>query len=202
MAAPKINQLTADEYLAFERAAIEKHEYFSGQIVAMSGASRRHGKIATSLLTQIAQKVRESGCDVYGSDMRVGTPDRTSFAYPDISVVCGEEKFEDSGLDILLNPILLIEILSPSTEALDRGDKFKRYREIPSLHEYVLVSQSQPSVEIFRRTTDGWLLHAIESIELSATFDSVGVTLPLSEIYRNVSFEPAPTETEEPYSSI
>ena len=137
--------LSPDEYIAAERKATLKSEYLSGEIVAMSGASNAHNLITMNVATGLYNQLAERGCRVYASDMRVGIGAEVSYFYPDMAVVCDEPRFEDNALDTLINPIVVIEVLSPSTEAYDRGEKSGRYRQLKSLQEYILISQNQGS---------------------------------------------------------
>jgi Uma2 family endonuclease len=182
--------LTEEEYLKIERAAEFKSEYYNGQMYAMSGGSYPHGKIIPNLGAELRQALRGKGCSVTTSDVRVRVSPRGFYTYPDIAVVCGAPKFADDQADTLLNPTLLVEVLSPSTEAHDRGFKFAQYRRLESLQEYGLVSQTEPRVEIFRRQASGdWLLSEAAGLEASCRFDSVGCQVALAEIYYDVAFE-------------
>jgi Uma2 family endonuclease len=180
--------LTPAEYLAIERQAEYKNEYFDGEIFAMTGASREHNLIAANLIGELRQKLRGKPCEVYPSDMRVRVPGSRLYTYPDVVVVCGEPEFEDDYLDTLLNPTLIIEVLSESTESYDRGKKSGYYRTIASLAEYLLVTQDEYRIEQYTRQTDGrWMLADIRSLESSVSLASVPCTLALSEIYDRVS---------------
>lgn len=187
-------RLTVSEYLAMERASLEKHDFVDGEVVAMTGASREHNLIATNLVRLVGNHLRDRPCEIYAADMRVHIPraklrDREMFTYPDIVVACGGPKFLDNTSDTLLNPTLIIEVLSPSTENYDRGLKWKAYRTIPSLVEYVMVSQDSRFVERYLRQPDKqWLLMSME--EGSLRLSSVDCVLPLDEIYLKVPFPP------------
>ena len=185
-----VKKMTPEEYLAFERASEEKHEYINGIIVAMSGASRAHNLIAINVGSKIHQALNGKNCEAYPSEMRVFVPETGLYTYPDLSVVCGEPEFQDSGLDTLLNPVLLIEILSDSTESYDRGLKFENYRSIKSLREYILVSQNRPSVEKYVMHGDGfWLLSSVKGLDAKITLESIDCPLNLNEVYNKVKFE-------------
>lgn len=148
--------MTPEEYLALDRAAEFKSEYFDGDIFAMSEGTFAHATLAARIATELNNALRGKGCRVAASDARVRAS-RTTFVYPDVSVVCGKPLLEHG--DILLNPVVIVEVPSDSTERYDRGLKFARYRQIESLEEYVLVAQAEPSVEVFRRGADGsWSL--------------------------------------------
>ena len=187
-----IKKMTPAEYLAFERASDEKHEYRNGEIVAMSGAKRNHNSISTNLSGLLWQHLKGKECENYSTDMRVFVPETNTYNYPDIVVVCGEPEFQDSVPDTLLNPVLLIEILSDSTESYDRGLKFENYRSINSLREYVLVSQNRPAVEKYVKHGDGfWLLSSVKGLDADITLESIDCPLSLDEVYDKVKFEDA-----------
>jgi len=180
--------VTPQEYLAFERAAEYKNEYFDGEIFAMTGASRRHNLLALSIGGKLYAKLLERPCEVYSGDMRVRVPASGLYTYPDVAAVCGEPQFEDEFVDTLLNPVLLVEILSKSTAHYDRTSKFSDHRSIPSFTEYLLVSQDEYRVEHYARQTDGrWLLTKYRSLEDVAQLDSLQCSLSLKEIYDKVA---------------
>lgn len=182
--------LSTTQYLALERRAEFKSHYYRGEMFAMAGASREHNLIVGNLVREIGNALKDRRCEVYPSDMRVKVAATGLYTYPDATVVCGEPEFEDNQFDTLTNPMVLFEVLSASTELWDRSGKFRQYREIPSLREYVMITQDRASVERYIRQADGgWLLQEIQSIEDSVEFDSIAVTIPLSEIYRNIRFE-------------
>jgi Uma2 family endonuclease len=181
---------TREEYLAFERASEEKHEYLAGEIHAMVGASNNHNLIVANLIIALGIQLRGRSCLVYPSDMRVGIPAVGSYTYPDVTVVCGRPEFEDAEVDILLNPTVIIEVLSPSTEMYDRGKKFQNYRTIASLKEYILVSQDTHRIEQFvRQENEQWLLTDAAVLESSITLPSTNCTLALVDVYDKVSFD-------------
>jgi Uma2 family endonuclease len=182
---------TPDQYLALERQADHKSEYFDGEIFAMAGASEEHNTITFNIAGELRAQLRGTPCRGYTSDMRVRVEETDLYTYPDVVVVCGERRFGDEHLDTLLNPTLLIEVLSPSTEAYDRGQKFANYRRITSLQTYVLVAQDRPHIEKFERWPDGqWLLSEASDLAGSLPLPSIGCTLTLAEVYDNVSFPP------------
>ena len=181
--------LTSEEYLAWERKQPFKNEYYNGQIVAMSGASRSHNRITVDITIQLGNQLMNSECEVFASEMRVRTSPEISYFYPDVIVVCGEPRFEDDTFDTLLNPILVIEVLSPSTAAFDRGEKFEHYKQIASLQEYILVSQNNVRVEHYRRQGPQWIHNTFEHLEDMLPLASIGRTLPLRAIYRRVMFD-------------
>ena len=195
-------RLTPEEYIAFERKALPdgkiiRHEYINGELIAMSGASRAHNLIAGNIFGELRAQLRGSGCETYMSDMRVSTPTTTSYFYPDVVVVCEEPRFEDDVFDTLLNPIILVEVLSPSTEVYDRREKFAHYRQLPSLQEYVLVAQDEVLVEHYRReekqgtppvTGKDWIFIDFQELSENLPLTSIHCELPLREIYERVTF--------------
>ncbi len=182
--------MSPDEFLAFERAADERHEYRDGVIVAMSGARRNHNLIALNVGSEIQRSLKGKDCEGYASDMRVFVPASRLYTYPDLVVACGEPTFQDEGLDTLLNPVLIIEILSESTESYDRGQKFKNYRSIDSLSEYVLISQRFPSIEKYVKHGDGfWMLTDAVGLDNSIELESIECRLSLADVYDKVNFE-------------
>ncbi|MXV84079.1 Uma2 family endonuclease [Candidatus Poribacteria bacterium] len=185
--------LTPEEYIAFERkflpdSEIIRHEYLNGELIAMSGASREHNLITINVSTALHTRLRGSRCETYANDMRVSTPTTTSYFYPDVVVVCEEPRFEDDVFDTLLNPILLVEVLSPSTKAYDRGEKFAHYRHLSSLQEYLLVAQDEVCVEHYRRQKKQWIFTEFQDIEESLPLASIQCELPLQEIYERIIF--------------
>ena len=181
--------LSPDEYIAAERKATLKSEYLSGEIVAMSGASNAHNLITMNVATGLYNQLAERGCRVYASDMRVGIGAEVSYFYPDMAVVCDEPRFEDNALDTLINPIVVIEVLSPSTEAYDRGEKSGRYRQLKSLQEYILISQNQVHVEHYLRQGKQWILSKFSTLENVLPLTSIEAELSLNQIYRFVELE-------------
>lgn len=187
MAAHPQAQLTADEYLAAERASEMRHEYFDGETFAMGGASRRHNLIVTNLVRELSLQLKGEPCETFANDMRVKVRETGLYTYPDLVVVCGEARFDDEQNDTLLNPTLIVEVLSDSTEAYDRGRKFEHYRALESLTDYVLVAQSHVHVEHFsRRPEHRWLLTEIGSLEDRLRLSSIGCEIALEEIYERV----------------
>jgi Uma2 family endonuclease len=180
--------LTPEEYLALERRNEYKSEYVDGEMVAMTGASRRHNLINVNIVGEVSRQLRGRQCEAYASDMRVRVPSTRSYVYPDVVVVCGEPQLEDDYLDTLLHPTVLVEVLSESTERYDRGRKFGFYRTIESLAEYVLVAQDECRVEQYAKQPDGrWLLTDHRSPEDVVELASIQCTLRLSEIYEKVA---------------
>ncbi len=181
--------LTPEAYLEIERKAAFKSEYYKGEMFAMSGATRFHVRLSSNLDYAIQRSIDRDHCLIFVSDLRVHIPASGLYTYPDIGVVCGEERYLDDHFDTLLNPTLLIEILSKSTESYDRGRKFAFYREIESLQEYVLVAQDRKSIEVFYRNEQGsWSLREPKDDSIVM----MGHTLALDEIYKGVELEPSP----------
>jgi Uma2 family endonuclease len=178
---------TPEEYLALERKAEYKSEYFAGEIFAMSGASERHNLIAGNVFATLHAQLRNRPCRVYMSDIRVKVSPTGLYTYPDVVVLCGEPRFDDEHKDTLLNPIVIIEVLSPSTEACDRGEKFTHYRKLASVAEYVLISQEKPHVEHFVRQPDNqWLLSEASDPHDTVQLPSINCALALSDVYEKV----------------
>ena len=195
-------RLTPEEYIAFERKAppdseISRYEYLNGELIAMSGASRAHNLITGNIVGELHNLLKGSGYETYANAMRVSAPVTSSYFYPDVVVVCEEPRFEDDVFDILLNPIILVEVLSPSTEAYDRGEKFSHYRHLASLQEYILVSQDKVLVERYRRpqkretapvTAKDWIFTAFQELADILPLTAIQCELPLQEIYERVTF--------------
>lgn len=181
---------TLEEYFELERTSEEKYEYFNGEVFCMSGTTRNHSLIAGNILATLKSALREQGCEVHGPDLRVKTPGLPPYRYPDVSVVCEKAEFEQiGGLDVLTNPVLIIEVLSPSTEAFDRGDKFTYYKSIPSFLEYLLVAQHRPHVTHYFKRDDGkWGYEEFNDLGDTVDLSSVDCALALGEIYRAVAF--------------
>ncbi len=170
-----------------ERSSLEgKCEFVDGQIFAMVGASREHNLIGVNIASELRTQLKDRPCETYANDMRVKAAEAKGYHYPDIVVVCGKPEFEDGHLDTLLNPTVLVEILSPSTEAYDRGGKFAAYRKIQSLHEYLLVSQAEPFIERYVRQGEAWVLTETAGLEGLVNLDSIGCVLAMNEVYYSV----------------
>lgn len=186
---------TPGEYLALERAAPFRSEYHDGGIYAMSGASREHNHIAGNFYRSISSQLADRPCEAFVSDMRVRAADGGPYTYPDVVAVRGEPRFEDAEVDTLLNPSLIVEVLSPSTERYDRGAKFGQYRRIESLGEYLLASQDRVLVERYVRQGDGWVLTEFDRLDDVVRLDAIGCEVALRDVYAKVRFpEPGPRE--------
>ncbi len=183
MASQTLPRITEEEYLRLDRSAEYKSEFVDGEMFAMSGGSARHSKVGMNWGAELTFKLRGRACSVFSSDARVRTV-RGNYVYPDISVVCGPALLHGDTDDLITNPILVVEVLSPSTSAFDRGRKFEIYREIASLQEYVLSHLTTPHVEVFTRQADqSWIFREYREIESSVTLTSIGCTLALSDVY-------------------
>ncbi|MGI9174123.1 MAG: Uma2 family endonuclease [Rhodothermales bacterium] len=184
--------IAPDVYLALERAAPHKSEYHDGEIVAMAGASRRHNLIVANLVRLLGNALLDRDCNVYPSDLRVRTAKGDLYTYPDVTITCGEERFEDGHADTLLTPLLLIEVLSESTEGYDRGKKFEHYQRISSLKEYMLVAQDRCRAEQFVRQQDGrWIYSEAHRQEDVILLSSIACDVALKEVYAKVRLEEA-----------
>jgi Uma2 family endonuclease len=202
MSAQPQPRLTPEQYLEIERAAEVKSEYYNGQMYAMSGGSHRHvfviGNFAFALRSALRKRPT---CLVTTSDLRVRVAQAGLYSYPDVVVVCAEPKYADDRQDTLLNPLLIVEVLSPTTEAYDRGFKSAQYRTLESLEEYALVSQSEARVEVFRRQPGGWLLNESVGLEAVCRLESVGADIALADIYDKLTFGSVETIASPPSSS-
>lgn len=177
---------TAEEYLAFDRASPVKSEFHDGHIYAMVGASRAHNLVSVNITRELSLQLKGRPCETYANDMRVKGAGAKAYYYPDIAVVCGKPQLEDPQGDTLLNPTVLIEILSASTEGYDRGEKFAGYRNLASLREYLLVAQQCPRIERYERHGETWILTEVEGLESSVVIESIGCTLAMFEVYDKV----------------
>lgn len=185
--------LTPEEYITLERKAIPdaetvRSEYINGGTINMPGASFAHNLITNNISGELHTRLKGSACAVFANDMRISVPTAKSYFYPDVGVVCEDPRFEDDVFDSLLNPIVIVEVLSPSTEAYDRGEKFAYYRQLTSLQEYVLVSQNQIRVDHYRRQERLWIFTDFEKHDEILQLPSIQCELPLQEIYARVTF--------------
>ena len=185
--------LTPEQYLEIERKAEFKSEYYAGEMFAMAGARMPHITIAANALALFHNQFRGRNCRVLGSDMRVKVSQTGLYTYPDIVAVCGEPQLEDSGLDTLLNPVLIVEVLSPSTEAYDRGRKFEHYRTIASFMQYVLIATDRISVDVYTRDREGrWILTSASKPEDVIQLSSVECSLRVADLYENTDLLAVP----------
>jgi Uma2 family endonuclease len=177
-------RLTIEEYLEYEKNSDVKHEYYQGEIFAMSGAKVGHNKIVMNVTLALGVRLRGKSCSPFNSDQRIHIPQNTLFTYPDISIVCGEVKTLNNDEFNVLNPSVIIEVLSPGTKNYDRGEKFKLYRDITTLKEYILIDSQFINIEAFRLNTIGhWELEEYKSVKNTLEIPSIDVSIPISEIY-------------------
>jgi Uma2 family endonuclease len=199
MAAPKLQpRYTVDEYLALERAAEERHIYLDGEIIAMAGELLPHGQISVNVVVSLGMQLKRKPCQVLTKDMKVrsgpipmaGQSKKGLFSYPDIVVVCEEPEFHDAFKDIILNPKVIVEVLSESTESFDRGEKFTRLQtHNPSLTDYILISQDKPQIEQFRRKANGeWSYRLVSGLDGTITISSIRCTVTMADVYDRVEF--------------
>lgn len=194
MSTQPLQSLTVAEYLTLERSSQERHQYYLGEIFARDGASRNHNRITSNVGALLNIAFQNRPCEEFVADMRVRVSRAGLYTYPDVVALCEPPQFDDGHNDTLINPQVIFEVLSPSTELFDRGKKFQLYRELDSLTDYILVAQDRVAVEHFRRGEgNAWIMHPLHSTDQSLEITSLGVELPLSEIYRKVEFgtEPA-----------
>jgi len=197
--AKPLHRLTEAEYLNLERSSESRNEYFDGELFAMSGGTPLHSQIAASLIQEIGRRLRGGRCVVYTSDLRLKIEVTGLFTYPDLSVVCGPIQFAADTDDTVVNPAVIVEVLSDSTEAYDRGKKFENYRQIPSLREYLLVSQKEPRIEQFiRQPNEQWLLREAAGLEATLALPSLEIQISFDEVFGGVQFVPAPIRAQTP----
>lgn len=183
--------LTPEEYLALERVSESKHEYFAGEVFAMGGASKRHNLIAANIIRVLGNQLLDRPCNVYPSDMRVKVSATGKYTYPDVAVACAEEVFDDAEGDTLLNPVLIVEVLSDSTEAYDRGKKFEQYQLIESLTECLLVRQEPYRVEQYTRQNNReWRYTEYHSVDDIITINVISCELAMRDVYAKVERTP------------
>lgn len=182
---------TLEEYLELDRNSEERYEYFNGEVFAMAGGSPSHARISLNVCTSLTQKLKGGRCEAFNSGMRVKVPKALPYRYPDVSVVCGEPIFDElDGQQMLVNPVLIVEVLSPSTAAYDMVDKFAEHQSIDSFQEYLVISQDRPHViQHVKQSKRRWLRIEIEGMESEVKLESVNVTLSLSELYERVDFQ-------------
>lgn len=187
---PELRPMTVEEYLVLDASSEEKYEYYSGYARAMTGASEKHNLITANLIIRLGIQLDDKPCRIYPSDLRVQLAAHDKYVYPNVSVVCGEpDIMKNDGLDTLLNPLVIFEVLSPSTAASDRGEKFAMYREVESLQEYVLVEPHTMRVEHYARQEGGkWLLTDYQGADAVVSLPAIGAVLSLRDVYRRVDF--------------
>ncbi|MCC6508095.1 MAG: Uma2 family endonuclease [Pirellulaceae bacterium] len=183
------HSITAEEYLHRERKAEFRSEFFRGEMFAMAGASANHNLIVLNAGSSLREQLKKKPCRVYPSDLKLRIEATGLYTYPDLSVVCGEPQLESACGDVLLNPVVLVEVLSDSSEAYDRGKKFEHYRTIPSLKHYVLIAQDRHSIDCFTRSTNGsWNLTSCQGLEGKINLDALGSELVGADVYDKVVF--------------
>lgn len=182
------SQSTPEHYLALERQATHRSEYIDGHLFAMAGASRQHNLIAGNVFGELRAQLRGRRCEAYINDMRVKVSVTGLYTYPDVAALCGEPHFEDRHLDTLLNPSVIVEVLSTSTEAYDRGEKFAHYRRLEALRDYLLIAQDKVRVEHYVRQGDQWILSEASDLSSVVHLSSIGCDLVLQDIYDKVEF--------------
>ena len=188
-AAPKYNFIYIQDYLETERAATEKHEYYLGEIFAMSGASLEHNYIFTNLFVDIGSKLKGKNCKPFGSALRIHIPKNTLFTYPDITIICGKPDLTDDKFATATNPSVIIELLSPGTRNYNKGEKFSLYRDIESLQEYILIDTERIHViKHIRNKDNSWQLTEYKNLENNFSIDTISLSLSLKDIYEGVSF--------------
>ena len=194
-----VSYFTRQQYLEWEDKQETKHEYHNGEIVAMAGTSRRHVRITVDVARALGNQLEDGRCEVFSNDMRVLVPECDKYYYPDVVAVCGEPEFEDTDFDNLLNPTLIIEVLSDSTERIDRREKRDCYRTLPSLQTYVLIAQDAPHIEALTPQADGsWRVDVANTLEATVELPSIGCRLRLADVYARVPFlSPRQTDTQQ-----
>lgn len=193
---PPPRSFTPEEYLKIEREADFKSEYLHGQIYAMSGGSPNHSSIAMNTGAALTFALLNTPCRVFGSDLKVRTDDSGLFAYPDISIACEDLQYHDRRCDVIINPIVIIEVLLPSTARYDKETKFEQYQQIATLRDYLLVSQNAPAIAHFaRQDDDSWLLRPVLGLDAEVRLTGVECVLRLADVYRKIVFMPEEPET-------
>jgi Uma2 family endonuclease len=187
--APKYNYISQEEYLEMERASLEKHEYYQGEIFAMSGASLKHNDVFSNLFGEIQGKLKGKNCRPYGSDLRIHVPKNSLYTYPDISIICDKADLTDDKFDTATNPTVIIELLSQSTRNCDKLEKFSLYRDIDSLKEYILVDTQKIHIENYVRNADNtWQLTDYNAISDNLIITAVNISVSIADIYSGLSF--------------
>lgn len=197
-AAPQLETMTPEEYLAVERKAERRHELFKGMVIAMAGGSLLHSILAGTMTRLLGNALSPRGCLIGSSDTKVRVPSEASYFYPDVVVMCEKPQVADEHQDVLLNPTAIVEVLSPSTEAFDRGAKATAYRTIPSLHTLIFVAQDRHCVEWYERHGDFWNFHEAIGPEATAAFRLLDATVPLTQLYDGVELPPTGTTLPQP----
>ena len=185
--------ISPEDYLHIERRSTYRSEYVNGEMFAMAGATRQHNRISSNLVSEINLHIKSSDCNIYSSDLRVHVPSTGYFTYPDIVITCGKEEFTDAHNDVLVNPLVIMEILSDSTASIDRGKKFEQYRELASFVEYLLVEQRTPHIEQYiLYDAQEWRYRTVRGIDEQVRIQTIDCTLSLRDIYHKVDLLPRP----------
>ncbi|BBC22519.1 Uma2 family endonuclease [Pseudanabaena sp. ABRG5-3] len=188
MIATTERRYSLEEYRAIAETSTEKCEYHDGEIITMTGGTATHSRISRNIVNFLDNNLEGTNFEAFNNDLRIWIPKYRCGVYPDAMVVDGQLQFHDGREDEILNPLLIVEVLSPSTQKYDRTDKFEMYRSIPSLGEYILIRQERPFVELYRKQSNGWLFSDCAGLENSILLDSINVELAMTKIYRNVIF--------------
>ena len=190
MGLPAFKLIKVQEYLESEINAVEKHEFFDGEVFAMAGASEKHNRVVVNLTIEIGKHLKGKSCTIYPSDMRVATPQSDAYMYPDLSIVCGEIELKENIFDTLMNPSVIIEVMSPTTKVYDSGYKFFYYKQIPSLKEYIIIDPTQYFVAKFSRQIDNsWNIVDTEGQNASIMINTIELEIPFDDIYYRVKFD-------------
>lgn len=184
--------VTPEEYLARERAAETRSEYYRGRVYAMTGGTHNHARVLLNLAAELQRQLVGGRCEVFAAILRLRVLANGLYTYPDVFVHCGEPRFEDERRDTLLDAMLIAEVLSPSTAAYDRGEKFALYRELETLGTYVLVAQDRPHVEVFERDGSRWILREVSGLDATLDLPTIGARIPLRELYARVEWPEDP----------
>ncbi len=196
MSAQSKPRYTLEEYFELERKSEERYEYWNGEVFCMSGVSPEDAQLEVNFISRLNSRLTEKGCRVFPANIRIKVPSAPPYRYADVSALCGEAQFEEiGGIRAVTNPTLIIEILSSSTEAYDRGQKFTHYKSIPSFSEYLLVAQDHPYItHLVKQSDDSWIYDEYNDLTATVKLSSLNCELPMSEIYENISFAPDKVE--------
>lgn len=185
MGTAPVLRLSTDEYLAIDRAAELESEYHDGEVIPMSAVSWTHSQLSGRIYRRFEERLEDGPCKIGVAPIRIRISS-TKYVCPDVAVICGQPAFTDEHADTITNPRVIVEVLSPSTSDYDRGGKFALYRELASFEEYLLVFQDRVRVETYRKTAEGWLLRSFDGLEAVVTLHSLGISIPLAEIYKGI----------------
>lgn len=188
MIQPSHRLITPEEYLALEEKSRDKHEYWFGEMYMMAGATRRHNVISGNTYVAFREKLAKKACQVYVADVRLRIQKDDAYTYPDIMVVCGKTELDPRQQDTIMNPKVIVEVLSASTQEYDRNEKFKMYRSIPSLEHYLMIEQTQPYIESYRREGRFWVLETLEGMDAVLKVRALDLEIPLIEVYAQIDW--------------